>query len=205
MGPSSAPGIGAGLRYIGRDGVTGRPAPVDDRFIVTHEAAVERYGKDETGAEPPPPVQGADIATISIPRLGVRAPVARLGLDRFGRLDVPQDTTTVAWHPAYTALPGEGGATFLVAHFEYRGVPGVFGRLFTMRAGDEIEIVMADGASLRYRVTSTTDYALGAIDMGAILQGREGMESVTLMTCSGPANEGEYAFRTVVLAERVTP
>ena len=59
-----------------------------------------------------------------------------------------------------------------------------------------------DWSSHRYRVTSVVDYALGAIDMGALLKGREGIESITLMTCSGPPNEGEYAFRTVVLAER---
>ena len=46
------------------------------------------------------------------------------------------------------------------------------------------------------------DYALGAIDMGALLRGREGIESITLMTCSGPPDEGDYPLRTVVLAER---
>ncbi len=200
-----APGIAELLRYVGRDQSTGLPVPVNDRFIAASERAIERYGKDAGQAVPPPPVSGTDIARVAIPRLGVDAPVARFGLDRYGRLDVPLEGRTVAWHPAYSSLPGEDGATFLAAHFEYAGVPGVFNRLGTMQPGDDVLVALTDGSSRLYRVTSVVDYALAAIDMGAILRGREGVESLTLMTCSGPANEGEYAFRTVVLAARAAP
>jgi len=198
------PGFAAELRYIGRDELTGMPARVDDRFIAAVEKAIERYGKDRGEPIPPPPPGPVDIATLSVPSLGiVAAPVGRFGLDAFGRLDVPQDTRTVGWNPAYNDLPGEAGATFFAAHYEYQGAPGVFFRLSTLTPGAEIEVALTDGSRHRYRVTSTVDYVLGAIDMGAILRGREGRESITLMTCSGPANEGEYAHRTVVLAERV--
>jgi LPXTG-site transpeptidase (sortase) family protein len=181
------------------------PAPIDERLIAEHEIAVERYGKDEQEPEPPPPVAGSDIKSLMVPRLSVNAPVARFGLDRFGRLDVPQDSRTAGWNPAYSALPGQGGATFLAAHFEYGGVPGVFNRLSAMQPGDEVVVELSDGSRHRYLVTSTIDYALAAIDMGAILQGREGVESLTLMTCSGPGDNGEFPLRTVVLAERVAP
>jgi len=203
--PPAAPGMAELLRHVGRDPLTGMPAPVSDRFIAEHESAVERYGKDEQEPEPPPPVSRSDIARLVLPRLGVDAPVARFGLDRYGRLDVPQDSRTVGWNPAYSALPGEDGATFLAAHFEYGGVPGVFNRLSTLQPGDDAVVFLSDGSRHSYRVTSSVDYALAAIDMGAILAGREGMESLTLMTCSGPAGSGEYPLRTVVLAERVAP
>jgi len=202
---STSPALGEQLRYIGRDGVTGMPAPVDDRFIAEVGRAVERYGKDEQQAVPPPPVRAVEVTNLAIPRLNVNASIARFGIDRFGRLDVPQDARTVGWHPAYSLVPGEGSATFLAAHFEYAGRPGVFNQITTLHAGDELDVTLTDGSTHRYRVDSTIDYALGAIDMGAILYGREGTESVTLMTCSGPANEGEYPLRTVVLASRVAP
>jgi len=38
--------------------------------------------------------------------------------------------------------------------------------------------------------------------MGALLAGPEGMESLVLMTCSGPITDGEHEWRTVVLARR---
>ena len=201
--PPDAPPFAAALRYIGRDPLTGLPDRVDDRFIAAVERAVERYGKDAGEPVPPPPPGPVDIATLAIPAIGIdSAPVRRFGLDAYGRLDVPQDTVTVGWNPAYTALPGTGGSTFFAAHFEYLGRPGVFARLTALRPGDRVEVTLTDGSIYAYRVVSVVDYPLAAIDMGAILRGLEGRESVVLMTCSGPANEGEYAFRTVVLAER---
>lgn len=199
-----ATGLGAELRYVGRDPLTGMPARVDDRFIAEVERSIERYGKDPGQPVPPPPAGPVDVDSLTIERLGLRdAPVGRYGLDAYGRLDVPQDTATVGWNPAYNSLPGEGGATFFAAHFEYAGRPGVFNRLSALLPGDELVVALSDGSRHRYRVTSNIEYALGTIDMGALLHGREGSESITLMTCSGPANEGEYAFRTVVLAERI--
>lgn len=198
---SNQPNLAMQLRYIGRDTSTGLPAPVDERFIADVERAIERYGKDEGKPVPPPAVDGVDISTLSVPRLGVvDAPVARFGLDAFGRLEVPQDTSHVGWNPAYNSLPGEGGSTFFAAHFEYAGRPGVFNKLSTLVGGDEITVGLSDGSDHRYRVTSTVDYNLAAIDMGAILHGREGRESITLMTCSGPPNADGYPQRTVVLA-----
>jgi sortase (surface protein transpeptidase) len=196
--------LATSLRYIGRDALTGMPAPVDDRFIAEHEEAIERYGEDEREPVPPPPATGVDITAIRVPDIGIDASMGRYGVDAFGRLDVPQDRVTVGWNPAYSELPGEGGSTFFAAHYELAGVPGVFFRLSTLQPGAEVEVSLDDGTTARYRVTSAIDYPLGSIDMGALLKGLEGRESITLMTCSGPPNEGAYPLRTVVLAERVS-
>ncbi len=201
----AVPGFGEELRYVGRDGLTGMPARVDDHFIAETERAIERYGLDAREPVPPPAPGPVDIAWLTVAKLGIsRTKVGRFGLDAYGRLDVPQDASTVGWNPAYCQLPGRGGATFLAAHVYFGGRPGVFARLSTLAAGDTFEIGLNDDSVHRYRVTSVIEYALAAIDMGALLRGREGIESATLMTCSGPPNEGEYAFRTVVLAERAS-
>lgn len=197
-------GLAEQLRYVGRDPLTGSAAPVDDRFIAEVEKSIERYGKDERQPVPPPALEGIEIVWLSVPAIDVaNAPVARFGLDAFGRLEVPQDSQHVGWNPAYNALPGEGGSTFFAAHFEYAGRAGVFNRISTLKPGDMVQVGLSDGSRHSYRVSSTVDYNLAAIDMGAILHGREGRESVTLMTCSGPPNADGYPQRTVVLAERV--
>lgn len=199
------PALVSELRYIGRDTGTGMAAPVNDRFIAAVEKSIADYGKDAgTPVPPPPPAPGPDVATLTVPALGINsAPVRRFGLDAFGRLDVPQDNHTIGWNPAYSAEPGQGGATFFAAHFEFGGQPGVFNKLSTLKAGDTITVGLTGGAAYTYRVTSVIDYNLAAIDMGAILQGREGAESVTLMTCSGPPGPDGYPLRTVVLAAAV--
>ena len=197
-----APSIASQLRYIGRDPVTGAPIRVDDHFIAAVDEDYEQYGKVEREAIPAPPTGPDDLVRLQVPRLAANASVRSFGVDKFGRLDVPSDAQTVAWHPAYSQLPGSGGATFLAAHFAWAGVAGVFNRLSSLQPGDDLGVTLASGAVLTYRVTSVIDYPLTTIDMGAILAGREGLESITLMTCSGPPNEGEYPLRTVVLAVR---
>lgn len=201
--PATAPALGAELRYIGRDPATGMAARVDDRFIAQVEHDVERYGLDEREPVPPPAPAGIEPVVLRVPDLGIDHELGRYGLDEYGRLDVPQDRVTIGWHPAYSDVPGLGGATFFAAHYEYQGIPGVFFELSSLQPGALVELELDDGSVHRYRVTSTIDYDLGVIDMGALLLGREGTESVTLMTCSGPVRDGNYQERTVVLAERI--
>lgn len=195
-----SPSLASQLRYIGRDGLTGQPVRVDDRFIAAVEKDFEEYGKVEREAEPPPPVGADDVVRLRIPALAVDAVVARFGLDAFGRLDVPSDATTVGWHPAYSDLPGQDGACFLAAHVSWAGGNGVFARLSVLPVGSEVVVTLASGTEVAYHVTSVFDYPLETLDMGALLMGREGMESLTLMTCSGPPDEGEFPLRTVALA-----
>jgi LPXTG-site transpeptidase (sortase) family protein len=200
--PDTTAGLARQLRYIGRDTATGMPRTIDDKVIQAAEQAIERYGDDQVEPVPPPPVTGVDVARVRIPAIGVDAAVGRYGVDGYGRLDVPQDGRTVGWNPAFVDLPGTGGSTFFAGHYEYGGVPAVFSRLSTLKEGDLVTVTLSDGSEYQYRVTSVVDYALGAIDMGALFQGREGVESITLMTCSGPTGSGDFAYRTVVLAER---
>lgn len=196
------PGVAEQLHYLGRDPLTGLATTVGDRFIAEMQQSFETYYVEDAEPVPPPPAEGADVARIEIPALGISANVGRFGLDAAGRLDVPQDASTIGWNPAYSDLPGEGGATFFAAHFEYQGIPGVFFGLSDLVAGSDVLVTLSDGSVRTYRVTSTIDYDLASIDMGAILAGREGVESITLMTCSGPGDGGRYPMRTVVLAER---
>lgn len=200
----AAPSLGDELRYIGRDGATRMSAPVDDRFIARVEEDVAQYGQNPRDAVPPPPPVGPEPATLRVESLGVDAPIARLGRDPYGRLDVPQDTATVGWNPGDSGVPGTGRSTFLAAHYSYGGAPGVFYRLATLAPGSIIEVTLDDSSVYRYIVRSTLDYELGVIDMGALLAGREGVESVVLMTCSGPVVNGNHQWRTVVLADRIS-
>jgi hypothetical protein len=99
---SSAPSaLAQELRYVGRDPLTGMAARVDDRFIAQVEESIARYGQDARQPVPPPPPGALDVSRVSIPSLGLEdVVVGRYGLDAFGRLDVPQDASTIGWDPA---------------------------------------------------------------------------------------------------------
>lgn len=195
-----AAGLPAQVRYIGRDPATGLANAVNDRVIAEVERSYEEYDVEDRVPVPPPPAAGPDVVAIAIPAINVDAPVARLGLDAAGRLDVPQDSSTVGWNPGFTALPGTGRSTFFAAHYVFGDAPGVFFHLADLVPGDLVQVTRSDAELLRYRVISVVDYPLESIDMGAILAGPEGSESLALMTCSGPGDGGSYPLRTLVLA-----
>src|SRR6476659_5289941 len=65
------PSFGDELRYVGRDGLTGMAARVDDRFIAEVEHAIERYGKDASQPVPPPSPGPVDVAALTIAKLGL--------------------------------------------------------------------------------------------------------------------------------------
>ena len=96
------PRFGEHLRYVGRDGATGLPVRVNDRFIAETEKAIERYGQDAVEPVPPPAPGPVDIASVSIAKLGLSGTaVGPYGLGGFGRPGVPQDTTPIRPDPAH--------------------------------------------------------------------------------------------------------
>lgn len=91
----------------------------------------------------PDPADGAGLPAraISVPRLGISAPI----LEGDG-VDVPVDA--VAHFPG-TAWPGQGSNTYLYGHAR----TGLFKELWQVRTGDLVEVELASGGIERYRVT----------------------------------------------------
>ncbi len=107
------------------------------------QTALARPGDDgsESQALPANVDPGVPVRTLRIPRLGIRAPI--LEGDGAG---VPLDA--VAHHPG-TAWPGQGSNTYLYGHARR----GLFRDLWQARTGDLVEVELATGASVSYRVT----------------------------------------------------
>ena len=82
---------------------------MNDTFIAETEEAIERYGQDAREPVPPPAVP-VDVASLTVPKLGIRnSRVGRYGLDAFGRLEVPQDTSTGGCEPGLLRPTRRGG------------------------------------------------------------------------------------------------
>ena len=126
---------------------------------------------------------------VRMPRLAIDMPIAEGDLERDTvRLQTPND---FAFHLPGTAIPGDGGNTYIYAHARQ----GMFLALWNARQGDEVVIVTPDARQLRYIVSEVhprvapTDVSWAAPTAA---------ERLTLQTSTGP-NPNDPRFVVIAL------
>lgn len=138
--------------------------------------------------------------SLSIPALGVEAPIVALGVDGEGRMDIPRDVDEVGWY-RFGPTPGDDGSAVLSAHVDSRSQgPGVFFRLGTLRPGDVVELESADGPQTWVvRAVETIDKDELPLDR---IFARAGEPVLTLITCGGSFSRSlsSYDANVVVVA-----
>jgi sortase A len=141
---------------------------------------------------------------LTIPRIGVRAPIETKGIDSHNQMEAPDKPFDVAWYP-FTAKPGSGGNAVFSGHKDFAGVgPAVFWKLGQLAPGDTIRVTGAGQQQVEYQVTQTWDYTLANIPMASVLA-QGGGDEITLITCAGSYTKAAgYDHRLVVRARRVT-
>jgi LPXTG-site transpeptidase (sortase) family protein len=140
---------------------------------------------------------------VSIPAIGVTAPVISLGLNRDGTAQTPSNTTQVGWF-APGPEPGEQGAAVMIGHVDsYRG-PGVFYRLPALTKGDKITVTVHGGRKVQFVVTSSRK-VLKVKFPTALVFARTKYPALRLVTCGGRFNPrtGHYLDNTIVFAVAV--
>ena len=90
---------------------------------------------------------------VTISELGIKnARVAPIKLDQNKQLDTPKFLDDAGWYDK-SAQPGQDyGAIVLTGHSEGKTRDGVFARLSSLKAGDEIKIERGDGKVFKYGV-----------------------------------------------------
>ncbi|GGW52131.1 class F sortase [Streptomyces griseoloalbus] len=128
-------------------GTAGQPATGD-------MAAAGRPPRVDPSAAHRPP-DSALPQRLDIPGLGVRAPVVAVAGDPAGRgaLDAPPSELpgAVGWY-ADGVAPGGSGTAVMVGRVGAGNRPGVFPRVRTLRAGQEIRVVRADARVTEFTV-----------------------------------------------------
>jgi len=158
-------------------------------------------------AEPAEPAAPAPPARIRLPALGVDAPVAPVGVDDRGRMDVPLDIATVGW---YRFGPGPGataGSAVLSGHVDDREQGyGAFHRLADLAPGDPVTVDLADGGAVAYRVETVTRFRKADLPVTDVFA-RTGQPRLTLVTCGGPFDYTArgYTENVVVVARPDAP
>lgn len=159
-----------------------------------------------TSPVPTPPL-GDHPYTMSIPSIGVNAPVQAFGLDDNQVPEVPTGdgaADIVAWYN-FSAKPGIGSNAVFAGHVTWFGA-AVFYNLTSLAVGDEINLKGDDGTELTYKVADIFD--VNASDPNAVqVMAGTPTDTLTIITCDGtftdtgdPVFGGEYNNRLVVRA-----
>ena len=157
----------------------------------------------ETAAPATSAPYAAPVQRFQIKRVGIDAPVVPLNLTPAGAMDVPNSPEVVAWYD-FTGKPGLGGNAVFSGHVDWRNYgPAVFWRLKDLVPGDEIDVRLTDGTTIKYSVVATSSFTVREMNMAEILAPTP-VESITLITCTGQFSSGEYDRRLVVRAARTS-
>jgi LPXTG-site transpeptidase (sortase) family protein len=137
---------------------------------------------------------------LTIPAIGVKAPIINLGLNRNGTLQVPSTTTVAGWYTG-SPRPGATGSAVIAGHVDSRTGPGIFFWLKKMRPGERIYVRRADGTLAVFTVTAVRIFTKSNFPT-AMVYGPVPDAELRLITCGGTFDyaRGSYLSNVVVYA-----
>ena len=139
-----------------------------------------------------PPVQ------LLIPTLNVHRAVEEVGVNRLGVMNLPTNGWNAGWYKA-GPVPGAPGDAVIEGHAGFPNQPMIFGRLSTMRPGDQVLVVLADKSRRLFIVVSTTSVSVGSAPPG--LASPYGPPRLTLVTCSGDFDDTTHTYSRRLVVE----
>ena len=142
---------------------------------------------------------------IRIPRIGVNAPVMKLGRDAGGTVQVPPlaEHNLTGWY-RYGPAPGQRGPAVILGHVDSATGVSVFYDLRNLRAGDQVYVTLADGKTAAFTVDGLQKVAKDAFPTASVY-GQARYPSLRLITCGGPFDQatGHYVDNIIVYAHLV--
>jgi hypothetical protein len=153
-----------------------------------------------TPTPPPPPARIPTAAPVQllIPSLDVHRAVEPVGVNRSGVMNLPVNAWNAGWYRS-GPVPGAPGDAVIEGHAGYPGQPMIFGRLFTLRPGDRIIVVLADKTRQLFLVDSMTSVPVGAAPAG--MAEPYGPPRLTLITCTGHFDKNSYSYSSRLVLE----
>jgi LPXTG-site transpeptidase (sortase) family protein len=140
---------------------------------------------------------------LEIPTIGVDTPVIPVGLAPDGTVGVPpiEANAPAGWYQN-SPTPGQLGPSVILGHVtvgQYGN--GVFLHLARLTAGDQVTLVLQDGASAVFTVDSVQTVAKAHFPTQSVY-GNVDRPELRLITCAGPrgADGSGYPDNTIVYA-----
>ncbi|MFI8257749.1 class F sortase [Streptomyces filamentosus] len=159
-------------------------------------------------AQPPPPARpglpaSAPLA-VTIPALGVDAPLTRVGLDPDGWLEAPSPDhpDRAGWYGG-AVTPGEPGTAVVVGHVDTPAGPAVFHALGALTRGRTVEIRRADGRTAVFTVHSVELVPKADFPADRVYTSTAAPE-LRVITCGGSYAPATGYTGNVVVSARLT-
>ena len=194
---------GTGLAF----GLQGRPRTLAGPYV--RHVPPPRAAAGSTKSEPasvvvaPLTVRSTPLE-LHIPAIGLSEPLAILGVNANGTVQVPSDIQEPGWYQ-FGPSPGEQGAAVILGHVDSTRGPAVFFKLRTLVAGDLIGVTLADGGTAQFKVTSVAMYPKSQFP-SQLVYSSQGDSSLNLVTCGGvfDSQTGHYLSNLVVYSSLVS-
>jgi hypothetical protein len=138
-------------------------------------------------------------ATVDIPRISAHSTLIPLGLDDHGALQVPdvRYPEQAGWY-SLGVKPGQIGPAIIVGHVDGAGRAGVFYRLKELATGDEINVSLADGRTLTFKV-SLVEKVLKSDFPTSKVYGDVDHPALRLVTCGGQFDPIRHSYLSNVI------
>jgi hypothetical protein len=181
-------------------------------FVVFDTAPARLPAVDVLSSAPPsaaplptfPRIPKSRPVALSIPSLGVTTSVGVLGLQADGQVQVPTTTRVVGWY-RYGVTPGQVGSAVILGHVDSYLGPGVFFNLKSLKAGQYLNLTLADGTRARFVVTEVVQYLKTSFPDRFVYGAHGASRSLQLVTCGGSFDHatGHYLSNVVVYSHLV--
>jgi len=169
------------------------------------QAATAKAGLAATVTAGTAPVVAASSVPVSlrIPAMGVSVSLSQLGLNADKSPQVPVKFQEPGWFKLGPA-PGMMGSAVILGHVDDQKGPAVFFKLGSLRAGDKVDVSLANGSVAHFAVNAVETF-LKAQFPSQKVYGSHGYRGLQLVTCGGDFDKatGHYlsnvvAFTTLV-------
>ena len=173
--------------------------------VLTDSDLIETTDTAPGEAAGAPPVSEPALPAVptglSIPSLGVLAPVVPVGLGEDRSMQIP-GVSEAGWYLPGRAPGSPTGSAVIAAHVDFNERPGVFFELRGIQPGAEVVVTDAAGGTHRFVVTERTQVAKDRVPMQELF--RTGGDPVlTLVTCGGAFDSGARSYSDNIIVRAV--
>jgi Sortase domain len=182
----------AGLALTRASGSAARPAAAS---VPAPDGPAARIPWPSAATPVPRPVE------LTVPAIGVRTRLVRLGLTPSGALQVPAAVHVAGWYD-HGPRPGAPGPAIIAGHVDSVSGPGVFYQLSSLHPGDRAYVRRSDGTLAVFRVTAVLTYRKTRFPTTAVYGPAYGPQ-LRLITCGGTFDYARRSYLSNVVVYAV--